>query len=99
MDPREEKESEIWAWITEAFKRTPEPGSPDFFVEQVMQRVRPEPSRAPARRAWWWVPALTPAALAMALMMAWAGQAPAVSTEALLNAEISQAGDLFVEEP
>lgn len=101
MDPKEEKQSECWAWISEAFKRTPEAGSPQFFTEQVMQRIRPQPARSPARRAWWWVPALAPALAMGWVLLVWAGQAPALSTEALINAGITANGqpmDLFAEE-
>ena len=77
---------ERWDRITQAFGRQPVPDAPEFFVEQVMRRVRqpnPAPARTPLREAWWWVPALAPG-LALLLFVLAIGRTP-VSSEALLE--------------
>ena len=79
-------DAQIRNWIDRVFGERQEPDAPEFFVGQVMSRIRPPaPSRVrlSPRRAWWWVPVLAPA-LAL-LLVTVAGRGPAVSAEALLG--------------
>ena len=79
-------DSEIRNWIDRVFGEQQEPDAPEFFVGQVMSRIRrpaPAPVRLSPRPAWWWVPVLAPA-LAL-LLITFAGRGPAVSAEALLE--------------
>lgn len=89
----EDQPNDKWKRISEIFGSQPAPDHSEFFVERVMEGVRrPEPSKAPARPAWWWVPALTPAFAALLLVMVWSR--PAVSVEALLDGDSAVNGEL-----
>ncbi len=77
-------DAQIKKWIAQVFGEQPQPDAPEFFVEQVMGRVRrPAPVRLLPRPAWWWMPALAPALVLLLLVL---GRIePLVSTEALLE--------------
>ena len=79
-------DAQIKKWIAQVFGEQPQPDAPEFFVGQVMNRVRrpaPAPVRLSPRPAWWWVPALAPAFVL--LLMALTGRGPLVSTGTLLG--------------
>ncbi len=79
-------DAQIKKWIAQVFGEQAPPDAPDFFVGQVMNRLRqpaPQPVRGSPRQAWWWVPALAPALVLLLLVLGRIG--PSVSTEALLG--------------
>ena len=72
-------------WISSAFSGQTPVEESDFFVDQVMDRVRtPAPVRS-FRPAWWWVPALAPGVALLLMVIAMAGNRPRVSVDALLG--------------
>ena len=73
-----------WESIAELFSEKPSMETSEFFIQQVMERVRrPEPVRLLPKPIWWWVPVLAPSLVL--LLMALIGSRPVVSTETLLE--------------